>query len=444
MKEFPSDFVKYVTEDLHLGTALLDGLNSESPTSIRVNPKKVKPNLEQATATEWCDNAYFLAERPSFTKMPLFHAGCLYPQEAGSMVLDYILRQIDLSKNATVLDLCAAPGGKSTLITSYLDNEGLLVSNEIISSRSKILRENLIKWGYANNVVTNNTPADFERIPNFFDAIVIDAPCSGEGMFRKDPAARDEWSLANVDMCAARQQDIVADIWDSLKQNGYIIYSTCTFNSKENENNIKWILEQYDARLIEIPVPEGFHAGRENIGFYGLPGRSQTEGFYIAVIQKLEASRGKAKLAKKQTLVPYKEEKELAKIIDTTGWSFFQFNERILGAPTPLVDQMILLQNNMHIVLWGTTIGEIARKGIVVDHHLAMSHVLTNHLPKVEVDEHTALHYLKGETPKLPADTPIGTVAITYQGQSLGWIKNMGNRYNNLFPKEYRIRMALD
>jgi tRNA and rRNA cytosine-C5-methylases len=360
------------------------------------------------------------------------------------MVLDYILRQINLPKNSTVLDLCAAPGGKSTLVTSYLDNEGLLVSNEIISSRSKILRENISKWGYANNVVTNNAPADFERIPNFFDAIVIDAPCSGEGMFRKDPAARDEWSLANVDMCAARQQDIVTDIWDSLKQNGYIIYSTCTFNSKENENNIKWILEQYDARLIELPVPKGFHAGRENIGFYGLPGRSQTEGFYIAVIQKLEASRGKAKLAKKQTLTPYKDDKELAKIIDPTGWSFFQFNERILGAPTHLVDQLFLLQNNLHIVLWGTTIGEIGRKGIIVDHHLAMSHTLSNSLPKVEVDEHTALHYLKGETPKLPTETPIGTVAITYQGQSLGWIKNMGNRYNNLFPKEYRIRMALD
>ncbi len=444
MIEFPPDFIKYVTEDLYLGTALLDGLSSESPTSVRTNPQKPLPQLNSPTSIPWCAHGYFLPERPLFTKIPLFHAGCLYPQEAGSMVLDYVLREIKLPQTSVVLDLCAAPGGKSTLITSYLDNHGLLVSNEIVNSRSKILKENICKWGYKNNVVTNNAPSDFERLPNFFDALVVDAPCSGEGMFRKDPASRNEWSLENVQMCAERQRSIIEDVWDTLKEGGYLIYSTCTFNSSENENNVKWMLDHYDADLISIPTPEGFFTGRDGIGFYGFPGQSQTEGFYIAILQKCSSDNRKAKKTKKQILVPYRDLESLQSIIDCSDLSIFQFNERLLAAPTEQVENMLLLQNNLHIILWGTTIGELSRKGIIVDQHLAYSHAIQHFLPEIEVDEWTALHYLKGETPKLPSETPIGNCAICYGGSQLGWIKNMGNRYNNPFPKEYRIRMALD
>ncbi|HLU86274.1 MAG TPA: hypothetical protein VKZ44_00875, partial [Taishania sp.] len=184
MRDFPKDFVELVTQDQHLGATLLEALNTESPTSIRVNPHKKKPSFENGAFIPWCENGFFLEKRPNYTLNPLFHAGTFYPQEAGSMVLDYVLKQLTIPTDAVILDLCAAPGGKSTLIQSYLDGNGLLVSNEVINQRAKVLKENCSKWGYANTVVTNNDPSDFERLPSFFDVIVVDAPCSGEGMFR--------------------------------------------------------------------------------------------------------------------------------------------------------------------------------------------------------------------------------------------------------------------
>lgn len=238
---FPEAFKQRVENDPFLGTPLLEALNQTAPVSVRLHPLKQKAALTFSEKIAWCEHAFYLKERPSFTLDPLFHAGCYYPQEAGSMVLDTVLKQLDLPSEPSILDLCAAPGGKSTLIASFLNNNGLLVSNEVIQARARILTENTTKWGYTNTVVTNNDPKDFERLNEFFDVIVVDAPCSGEGMFRKDLKARDEWSEENVQICSSRQKRIVMDVWDSLKPGGFLIYSTCTFNSAENEDTISWL-----------------------------------------------------------------------------------------------------------------------------------------------------------------------------------------------------------
>lgn len=445
MDKFPEAFVNYVETDKHLGKELLAALNTVSPVSIRNNPKKNNYSFADERAVQWCKDSYFLSERPLYTLNPLFHAGSFYPQEAGSMLLDYILKNIDLPENPVVLDLCAAPGGKSTLIASFLDGNGLLVANEVINQRAKILKENISKWGYDNTIVTNNDPSDFSRLQSFFDVIIIDAPCSGEGMFRKDEQARNEWSPENVNLCAGRQKRIVADVWNSLNEGGYLIYSTCTFNSQENEENIRWIEANFDAKYIHIEAPFDFVQGRENIGICGIPGKSESEGFFIAVLQKQSDSGKKTNLGKNAN-------KGIAFIKDTTAikpWLkketlLYGFNETILSIPQQWQQEFLIVQSNLHIIKWGVIVGENARKGLIPDHDLLMSHALRTNYPSVELEHQKALEYLHGDTFSLDSSAPNGFVQITHQNEPLGWIKNIGNRFNNLYPKEYRIRMNIN
>lgn len=446
MNNFPTDFIRYIENDTHLGSELLTALNTVSPVSVRKNPKKVPVSFPDERLIPWCENAVFLKERPVFTLNPLFHAGTFYPQEAGSMLLNFILESLELPEKPVVLDLCAAPGGKSTLIASFLDGKGMLIANEVINQRAKILKENVSKWGYANTIVTNNDPSDFNRLTSFFDVIVVDAPCSGEGMFRKDEQARSEWSPENVNLCAGRQKRIVADVWDSLREDGYLIYSTCTFNSHENEENIRWIEENLDAEYIHIDAPFDFAQGRNGIGIYGIPGRTESEGFFIAVLKKRSNSG-------KQTSLGKNANKGLLKIKDTNflkDWvkpndsTFFSWNESVLAAPSEWEKEYLIVQDNLHIIKWGVVIGENARKGLIPDHDLLMCHELRLSYPKIEVEEKQALLYLHGDTFPLSGTIPNGFVQMTYQNEPLGWIKNIGNRFNNLYPKEYRIRMRID
>ena len=248
-------------------------LETEPPVSIRTNPQKfgaihLKPasikgsdwfGMMQMEKVPWCETGYYLPQRPSFMLDPLFHAGAYYVQEASSMFLEQavltILSNPDIAKNGiTALDLCAAPGGKSTHLLTLLPDDGLLVSNEIIRSRCLILAENIAKWGHSNCFITQNDPKDFRHFPHFFDFIVADLPCSGEGLFRKNPDARKEWSDEQVNFCASRQRRIIRDVWDALKPGGYLIYSTCTFNTEENEDNVEALSDELGAEIVPIPV----------------------------------------------------------------------------------------------------------------------------------------------------------------------------------------------
>lgn len=446
MDKFPKAFVQYVEDDVYLGKELLTYLETMPPVSVRKNPKKQSFDFPDEQCVQWCENAFFLKERPVFTLNPLFHAGTFYPQEAGSMLLDYILRKIEVPKSPVVLDLCAAPGGKSTLIASFLDGEGVLVSNEVINQRAKILKENISKWGYSNTVVTNNDPSDFSRLPSFFDVVVVDAPCSGEGMFRKDENARNEWSSENVSLCAGRQKRIVADVWDSLREGGYLIYSTCTFNPHENEENIRWMEEHLNAEYIPVEAPYQFMQGRNGAGIYGIPGRTETEGFFISVLRKKGTSNRKVSIGKNANkgLVRFKDVALLEKWLKTDELLFYSWNESILAIPQNWQQEFLAIQDNLHIIKWGIVVGENARKGLIPGHDLLMSHSLRKNYPTIELDEKQALMYLHGDTFSLPTDAPGGFVQVTRNNEPLGWIKNIGNRFNNLYPKEYRIRMRIE
>lgn len=442
---FPSDFVSRVLQDDFLGgEKLLIALDQTTPTSIRINDLKQKElDFDLNTEIPWCSNAFYINERPQYTLDPLFHASTYYPQEAGSMFLDTILNELDLPSESKALDLCAAPGGKSTLIANFLRGKGILVSNEVIQSRAKILKENLTKWGANNTIVTNNDPIDFNRISNYFDLIVVDAPCSGEGMFRKDKDARKEWSNANVELCTGRQRRIVMDVWDSLKNGGYLIYSTCTFNSSENEDNIIWFLNELDAELIHINS-DLLPRGRNQIGHYGLPTKVDTEGFFIAVLKKRgEQSNTKLALKSKGELLKIKDTNQFSNFCKIEGQAFFQWREYIFAFPEKYTDDIFYLNQHLKTIKLGTEIGEFTRKGWNPKEGLALNPILLSSLtPTLEVQRDEALSYLHGDTFNLPGNQ--GYYIITYKNQPLGWIKHLGNRFNNLYPKEWRIRMRID
>ena len=296
----------------------LEAFNEDAPTSIRLNPKTSKhrgtvprvsseadscvptvasgraestgtvPSVQQVP---WCPEGFYLPGRPQFTFDPLFHAGCYYVQEASSMFITHVLRQF-IKEPMTMLDLCAAPGGKSTAAITVLPEGSTLTSNEPIRSRYQILEENITKWGYANCSVTNLYPRDFRKKKEKFDVILCDVPCSGEGMFRKDPNAISEWSLQNVEKCWHLQREIVADAWECLNPGGILIYSTCTYNTKENEENVRWIMEEYDAEILSVPTEsswgitgsllEGFDAPVYRF----IPGFTHGEGLFMAVLRK--------------------------------------------------------------------------------------------------------------------------------------------------------------
>lgn len=442
MNTFPEAFAKRVASDDFLGENLLKALETTSPVSIRRNPFKVQAGLPVSAEIPWCENAFYLSERPFFTKDPLFHAGTYYPQEAGSMFLDSVLKQLDLPEHPVVLDLCAAPGGKSTLIASFLKGEGLLVSNEVIQARSRVLKENMIKWGVTNSVVTNNDPVDFQRVPQLFDLIVVDAPCSGEGMFRKDHASRGEWSEGNVELCSARQKRIVMDVWDSLQPGGFLVYSTCTFNSKENEDNVLWMKAELQAEIFPIESAH-FKPGRDGIGLYALPSLVDTEGFYIAVLRKPgEHQLRKLKLNKRAEVSHVKDLGLFQPFADLEDIAVLQWTDFSFAVPANMTEEIIFLQHHLRVIKMGTELGEAAKKGLIPNEALALNpQLIRKDLPSIELTLEQALSYLHGDT--FSIEGKHGFNLMKFQNEPLGWIKHIGNRFNNLYPKEWRIRMKI-
>lgn len=439
-KDFPEQFETRVKSDPYLGEDLLAALNEAPPVSIRFNPLKPVHFEQETKAVPWCEEAVYLKERPVFTLDPLFHAGAYYPQEAGSMMIEQVLKQLDLPENPFILDLCAAPGGKSTLIASFLAGKGLLLSNEVIQARAKILRENLTKWGYSNTIVSNNDPKDFKRLPDFFDVLVIDAPCSGEGMFRKDPASRSEWSQGNVDLCAGRQKRIVMDVWDSLKPGGYLLYSTCTFNVQENEENVRWFMNQLGCEIVNVDLSP-FRSDREGYGAYALPQRVESEGFYLAVLRKKQSDYRPAKFKPGNQIKALKDTSSLQKFVDTENYDIIEWNAILFAVPADLLPEIREIHQQLTIRKLGTELGTLIRGELQPDHSLALSDCC-HFEASAELDKEKALRYLKGETFDLRAEK--GFYRVTYQGITLGWIKHLGNRFNNLYPKEWRIRMKIN
>ena len=464
----PTDFQRMMTE--HLGKEeyerLAKALALPAPTSIRLNtPKNCQLSTlnSQLPIVPWCDSGFYLQERPSFTFDPLFHAGCYYVQEASSMFLSHILKEY--AQLSTVnsqlstfiaLDLCAAPGGKSTLALSELPEGSLLIANEVVRQRANILAENIAKWGNPNCIVTNNYAEDFQAFSHVFDLIICDAPCSGEGMFRKDPDSIGEWSLGNVEICWKRQRDIVSNIWHTLKEGGLFIYSTCTYNPKEDEENVQWIADTLGAEVLSChPKPE-WGLTDTNTHFY--PHRTKGEGFFISILRKTASDdillshpskkKGKSKPSAK---VPAELQNWL---IDADKFTFFEEDGTFYAFPTPFMDLLRLAKSHLKVIQAGIELATNPKPSTLnskpstlnsklfrPSQSLAMSNSLNRDaFPMVEVDEQQAIAYLRTEALQLPTDTPKGYVLITYQGHPLGFVKNIGNRANNLYPAEWRIR----
>lgn len=382
----PPDFIsqtKRIFGD-SLWADFLHAMEEDPPVSIRLNPLKTKGwGVVEGEAVPWCRGGYYLKQRPSFTFDPLLHAGAYYVQEASSMFLDEVLRQHMGKKVTRALDLCAAPGGKSTVLRAALPEDSILVSNEPNGKRAQILSENIQKWGAPHSYVTNLYPRDFRKAKLLFDLILVDAPCSGEGMFRKDEGAIREWSMANVEKCWRLQREILDDAWQCLRPGGLLIYSTCTFNTQENEENVRWMMEELGAEVLPVVTQEEWHiTGSLLEGFTEpvcrfIPGKTRGEGLFMAVVRK------KGDASETNGDKPEKGLQKLRFIYEPQKEEFF---------------------------------------------------------PSVELPYPQALQYLRREALVLPGDTPKGIVTVTFRGLPLGQVKNLCNRANNLYPKEWRIK----
>lgn len=422
--------------------SFIQALDADAPVSIRINNKiPLKPSFEQVP---WCKSGYYLKERPLFTADPLFHAGAYYVQEASSMFLQQALEQT-VSRDSVVLDLSAAPGGKSTLISQFLNENGFLVANEIIRSRAHILTENMIKWGNDNVFVSNNEPGDFKSLPGFFDVIVVDAPCSGEGMFRKNADAINEWSPQNVEMCTIRQKSILKDVWDSLKTDGILIYSTCTYNRDENENNVSWIESNLGASFLPLDTKKFPNITVSDKGYRFYPHKVKGEGFFLAVLRKTAATPSfrKPKLNKQKIKVNPAANALKNQLLEPENWEILQENNTVSAINKAHLEKLELLKNTLRPMHFGITLAEQKGKDFIPHISLALSKKLDRQkINSVDIDEDTAIKYLQKENIFL-SDSEKGFILLTYKDVPIGWVKNLGNRSNNLYPNAWRIRMKL-
>lgn len=386
MTQLPIDFTDMARRTMgeERFDCYLKAFETDAPVSIRLNPEKAKELTADGERVPWCRNAYYLPQRPNFTYDPLLHAGCYYVQEAGSMFLDTVMQQWVSDAPVVMIDFCAAPGGKSLLARTALAAGSVLFSNEPMRNRANILAENVEKWGYADHFVTNNFPRDYRRAKMIADVVLCDVPCSGEGMFRKDEATIREWSMQNVEKCARLQREIVADAWSCLADGGLFIYSTCTFNTHEDEENIQWMMDELGAEVLPVKVDAAWNItgslldGFSQPVYRFIPGISKGEGLFLSVLRKGGAWQQGHSL------------KSLRKS---------QQNLNIIYCPKAQPDMV-----------------------------------------KVEVNYQQAMAYLRHEAITLGADVPRGMVGICFEGHLLGLAKNIGNRANNLYPKEWKIR----
>jgi 16S rRNA C967 or C1407 C5-methylase (RsmB/RsmF family)/NOL1/NOP2/fmu family ribosome biogenesis protein len=409
-------------------------------TSIRINPfKPSKLNWPLANSVSWCSTGYYLAERPSFTLDPLFHAGCYYVQEAGSMFIETALKQtVDFSKSLKILDLCAAPGGKSTLINSLMNKQSLLVANEFVKSRSEVLSYNLSKWGTNNAIVTNNEPNKFSHLESYFDVILVDAPCSGSGLFRKQPESINEWSESAVESCSLRQKNILKDVLPALKQNGILIYSTCSFSEEENEENSKYLINQFNLTELKINLPPASGIIQSIHGYRFYPHKVPSEGFYCSVFVNENPSNS-CKFKKNTTRLSISKIEQLlvSQMVDLEGSALFKKENRFYFSNHAVMEFVSTFDKYFYYKKAGTSIGEIKGKSVVPDHELALS-INLNTIGTCELGFEEALCYLRKQNFGL-FNSDTGLKLVTHSHHGLGWAKLLSNRINNYLPNEYRI-----
>lgn len=423
-------------------------MTTDATVSIRTNAAKTDTSPEHAGRVPWCGTGFYLRGREAFTFDPAFHSGLYYVQDASSMIIDYVINKL-IDAPVRYLDLCAAPGGKSTTAAGALPEGSLLVCNEIVPQRANILKENIIKWGYPDCVVTNDDSANIGRLTHFFDVIAADVPCSGEGMFRKDPEAVAQWTPSLVAQCADRQRDIIDNVWNALKPGGLFIYSTCTFNRDENEEMVRYIIDNYNAMPLNLDIPKewNIHQGLGDLPecCRFLPHMTRGEGLFLCVLRKpdgesraLKAGKSKEN-RKKPTKNAVKIDDAVKSWLADDQYTFFQNEDSIFAIADHHCEAVAMLRANLRTIHAGIGIATIKGKDIVPAHSLAMSTMLNaGRFHTTEVDYHNAIACLRGESVSI--DTPLGYTLLTHNGTPLCFAKQLGNRANNLYPKEWRIR----
>jgi 16S rRNA C967 or C1407 C5-methylase (RsmB/RsmF family)/NOL1/NOP2/fmu family ribosome biogenesis protein len=430
-------------------------------TSLRINPGKrafqgidkltegfrIHQGKEiQASPIPWCSNGYYLSERPSFTFDPSLHGGAYYVQEASSMFIGYALEKAcgDM-KGLKALDLCAAPGGKTTLLAS-LNNISLLVSNELIRTRVPVLYENVVKWGAANVFVSQQDPRDFQRLPGFFDILLVDAPCSGSGLFRRDPDAISEWSPQNVSLCSQRQQRILADALPALKEGGLLMYSTCSFSLEEDEEILDWLVNEHDLESVRIEVPANWNIvetmsdSNSAYGYRFYPDKVKGEGFFLGCLRKKSGFSGGILHDDKSDMAGTADRKVLSEWVkDADTFAFILKNESYMAVPHNLLSDFNTINRELSLRKSGTRIGNLIRGKLNPDHELAMSLIYNQHIPSLTIDFYEAIHYLRKETIEATPGLH-GWIMVLYNSLPLGFLKCMPNRVNNYYPSDWRIR----
>ncbi len=429
-------------------TAFIEAHQTVSPTSIRINPFKQTPlNFKLTHPVPWNDKGFYLEERPNFTHDMLFQAGCYYVQEAGSMFIEHGLKScVDFNEILTVFDVCASPGGKSTLLNSLLNEESLLVANEVAKQRADVLAQNLSKWGTSNVVVTNNDPTAFSEMENVFDVILVDAPCSGSGLFRKQHDAIDEWSLDNVNLCSQRQKRILSDIIGSLKPDGTLVYSTCSYSASENEEIADWLITEFGLKTVKIPVEKNWGIVETSseihkaYGYRFYPDKTKSEGFFCAVFKKEKADdHSSARKNKYEAFSPIKQkEKEVFEkwINNSAKCEIVKFKDDYLLTNQTAID-FVNKYTSLYLKKMGTTIGSVIKQDVIPNHDLAWSIHRSTQIEAINCTEEEALKFLKKELQSIQGNK--GWNLMTYNGFGIGWIKHLGNRINNYLPNEYRI-----
>lgn len=449
MLQLPKEFIRSVSCCVGFDEeAFLKAHQGDSPTSIRLNPfKKGELKFPLTSPVLWNDKGFYLNERPNFTYDVTFQAGCYYVQEAGSMFIEHALKScVNFNESIVALDLCASPGGKSTLINSLISKESILIANEVVKQRADVLAQNLSKWGTANVVVTNNDPSAFSEMEEVFDVMVVDAPCSGSGLFRKQHDAVEEWSLDNVNLCSQRQKRILSDVVPALKSGGVLLYSTCSYSQEENEYICDWLITEFELETVEVPIKAEWgiiqtqSETHKAFGYRFYPDKTTSEGFFCATFRKKDSGEESTfKKSKKEQFSPLRsKEKEVFKnwINDVENKTIIKFKEDYL-LTNELALQFINRFQHLYLKKVGTNIGSVIKNDVVPHHDLALSIHRSNNIQHIECSEEEAIKFLKKELNTIEGIK--GWNLMTYQGFGLGWIKHLGNRINNYLPSEFRI-----
>ena len=435
-------------------------LQPKAVTSIRINTDKINSltiddlqndyNLNISHQVPWCKQGFYLESRPKFTFDPLLHAGAYYVQEASSMFLHYVIEQLfNKEDEKIVLDLCASPGGKSTLLASFF-TQGLIISNEVIKQRATVLVENITKWGAANCIVTNNDPKDFNHLKNYFDLIVVDAPCSGSGLFRKDASAIDEWSVQNVNLCSQRQQRILSDIIPSIKNDGYLIYSTCSYSKEENEDILDWLINEFNCDSVQVTVNaemgivESTSDLNKAFGYRFYPNKVEGEGFFIGILQFNNNQKNNTSKAIKFMPISVKEQTVIKHHINNfEKYHFFKHNLNIICFSSRFYSELQVIASYLYIKKAGIEVGIVKGNQLVPSHDVALGILSLQNFKKISLSLEIVLQYLSKKVVIIDTDIK-GWTLVNYKNINIGWVKVLDNRVNNYYPTNWRIMTSIN